>query len=67
MGLLQDLVNGKDMQLSDGSKVMVLYKPESGAMTISIGGNEASLTQEELTKLMQLESVLRIVKSLEVK
>lgn len=67
MSLLQDLVSGKELSLSNGSKIMLCYKTDENVMTISIGGNEAILTQSDLNLLMQLENLMRMAKNLESK
>lgn len=67
MGLLQDLVNGKELQLSDSSKMTVMYATDANVLSISIGGQTAMLSQDDLSKLIEIEGILRMVKSLDNK
>lgn len=67
MGLLQDLLNGKELQLSSGSKMTVAYQADADVMSMGIGGNNVELSTDDVNKLMQIIGLLRQVKLIESK
>jgi hypothetical protein len=67
MSLLSDLVNGKEILLSSGSKMTIAYKVDANVMSISIGGSSADLSSDDVSKLIQFETILRAIKNLEAK
>jgi hypothetical protein len=66
MSLLTDLANGKEINFA-GGKLTITYKADANVMSISIGGNAVDFLPDDVSKLMQIEGILKALKNLEAK
>jgi hypothetical protein len=67
MSILSDLINGKELPLSDGGKITIVYKEDSSVIGLNIGGQSVSLSAADLRKLQTIQDALSKLKTLEPK
>jgi hypothetical protein len=67
MSLLSDLINGKQITLSDGSKMTVSYKTDANVLSISLGSESVVLAESDIGILQRIFNLLRLSKDLESK
>lgn len=67
MSILSDLINGKELPLSDGGKITIVYKDDANVLGLNIGGQSVSLSSADLAKLQTIQDALSKLKRLEPK
>lgn len=65
MSLLSDLINGKQIDLSDGSKISVVYKSDANVLGLTVAGNTIIFSDADIIRLMNIFGLLRRSKDLE--